>query len=99
MIHLYTKYYLNPSNHYWENERKLSLSRVWRTDGRTDGWMDGRRTGRTSPYHNMSRFHRAYKKGLNLKFNYKNKFCPWFWPLFPHKQGPKLQSLVSHIII
>jgi hypothetical protein len=33
MIHLYTKYHLNPSNHYWENERKLSLSRVWRTDG------------------------------------------------------------------
>jgi hypothetical protein len=53
MIHLYTKYHLNPSNHYWENEQKLSLSRVWRTDGR--------RTGRTSPYHNTSRFQQAYK--------------------------------------
>jgi hypothetical protein len=41
MIHLYTKYELNPSNHYWKNERKLSLSRVWRTDGRTDGEPDG----------------------------------------------------------
>jgi hypothetical protein len=27
-----------------------------------DGQMDGRRTGRTSPYHNTSRFQRAYKK-------------------------------------
>jgi hypothetical protein len=41
VIHLYTKYHLNPFHHYWENERKLSLSRVWRTDGWTDGWMDG----------------------------------------------------------
>jgi hypothetical protein len=28
MIHLYTKYNLNPSNHHWENEQKLSFSRV-----------------------------------------------------------------------
>jgi hypothetical protein len=34
MIHLYTKYHLNPSNHHWENEQKLSFSRMWRTDGR-----------------------------------------------------------------
>jgi hypothetical protein len=35
MIHQYTKYHLNPSNHHWENEKKLSLhaSWVWRTDG------------------------------------------------------------------
>jgi hypothetical protein len=50
---MYTKYHLNPSNHHWGNERKLSLSRVW--------WTDGRRTGRTSPYHKTSRFQRAYK--------------------------------------
>jgi hypothetical protein len=37
MIHLYTKYHLNLSNHHWENERKLSLSWVWRTDGEPDG--------------------------------------------------------------
>jgi hypothetical protein len=24
LIYLYTKYYLNPSNHHWENEQKLS---------------------------------------------------------------------------
>jgi hypothetical protein len=41
MIHLYTKYHLNPANHQWENERKLSLSWVWRTDGWTDGEPDG----------------------------------------------------------
>jgi hypothetical protein len=63
MIHLYTKYHLNPSYHYWENERKLSLSRVWRTDGR----MDGRRTGWTSPYHNTSCFQRAYKNRETLR--------------------------------
>jgi hypothetical protein len=28
---------LNPSNHHWENERKLSLLRVWQTDGEPDG--------------------------------------------------------------
>jgi hypothetical protein len=49
---------LNPSSHHWENERKLSLSREWRTSG----WMDGQRTGRTSPYHNASRFQRVFKK-------------------------------------
>jgi hypothetical protein len=27
MIHLYTKYNLNPSNHRWKNEQKLSFSR------------------------------------------------------------------------
>jgi hypothetical protein len=43
MIHLYTKYHLNQSNHYWENERKLSLSSV--TDGRTDGRTDGEPDG------------------------------------------------------
>jgi hypothetical protein len=37
MIHLYIKYHLNSSNHHWENERKLSLSWVWRTDGEQDG--------------------------------------------------------------
>jgi hypothetical protein len=43
MIHLYTKYHLNPSNHHWENEQKLSLSWVWRIDGRQDGEPDGHR--------------------------------------------------------
>jgi hypothetical protein len=36
MIHLYTKYHLNSTNHHWENERKLSLSWMWRTENRTD---------------------------------------------------------------
>jgi hypothetical protein len=37
MIHLYTKYHLNPFNHHWENEQKLLLSRVWRTDWEPEG--------------------------------------------------------------
>jgi hypothetical protein len=57
MIHLYTKYHLNPSNHYWENEWKLIIKSV--TDGRTDGW--------TSPYHNTSRFQQAYNKNESIK--------------------------------
>jgi hypothetical protein len=40
MIHLYTKYYLDPSNYHWENERKLSLSKVWRTDGCSENQTD-----------------------------------------------------------
>jgi hypothetical protein len=51
MIHPYTKYNLNPSNHHWQNERKLIIKSV----------TDGRRSGRTTPYHNTSRFQRAYK--------------------------------------
>jgi hypothetical protein len=71
MIHLYTIYHLNPSNHYWENEWKLSLSRVWRTDRQ----MDGRRTGRTSPHHNTFCFQRAYK---NVNFVDKTHKFRWF---------------------
>jgi hypothetical protein len=37
MTHLYTKYHLNPCNHQWENEQKLSLLWVWLTmHGRTE---------------------------------------------------------------
>jgi hypothetical protein len=64
-LHPYSKmtcissWYICKPNIIWiyltiiEKMNGLSLSRVWRTDGR--------RTGRTSPYHNTSRFQRAYK--------------------------------------
>jgi hypothetical protein len=33
MIHLYTKHPLNPSNHYWENERKLIFNKFSKSRG------------------------------------------------------------------
>jgi hypothetical protein len=33
MIHLYTKYQLNPSNHRWENERKLIFRKFSKSKG------------------------------------------------------------------
>jgi hypothetical protein len=46
------------SNHQWENEWKLSLSRVW--------WTDGRTTERISPHHKTSGFQRAYNKNIRV---------------------------------
>jgi hypothetical protein len=52
MIHLYTKYNLNPSNYHLENEREAVFIK---------SVTDGRRIGRTSPYHNTYRYNNWYE--------------------------------------
>jgi hypothetical protein len=62
-----------------------------------DGRKDGGRTGRTSPYHNTSRFQLAYKNGVNTCqiFSEKKKNKKRIY-----KQGPlQFTSLKNYITI
>jgi hypothetical protein len=92
IIHLYTKYHLNPSNYYWENAQNLSLSRVWRTDG----WTLRRKTGWTSPYHNTSRFQQAYKNGQCIQvFRTEKNYLSHFTVIYEYHE---LQTWIYFVI-